>query len=243
MHIKQNLVATSKYSLKCPYSMNPQYITVHNTYNDAPAANEIKYMIGNSNSTSFHVAVDDKEAIQGISFNRNAWACGDGNGPGNRKSISIEICYSKSGGNRYYKAEENAAVVVAKLMKQYGIPISNVRTHQHWNNKYCPHRILAEGRWNTFIEKVKKAYNGGGNQVNNQQPSYRINIGDFDSIEWTAAALTKVKETLPGYGIWTQCIEGGYHRIIVGDFNSKQWADETMEKLKPLDYGMWIQSL
>ncbi|WP_042761672.1 hypothetical protein, partial [Streptococcus sobrinus] len=70
----------------------------------------------------------------------------------------------------------------------------------------------AEGRWNTFIEKVKKAYNGGGNQVNNQQPSYRINIGDFDSIEWTAAALTKVKELLPGYGVWTQCVEGGYHR-------------------------------
>ncbi|WP_144561640.1 N-acetylmuramoyl-L-alanine amidase [Bacillus mycoides] len=76
-----------------------------------------------------------------------------------------------------------------------------------------------------------------------QSASYRINIGDFDSIEWTAAALTKVKEILPGYGVWTQCLEGGYHRILVGDFNSKQWADDTIAKLKSLGYGMWIQNL
>ncbi|WP_369899898.1 N-acetylmuramoyl-L-alanine amidase [Bacillus manliponensis] len=73
-----------------------------------------------------------------------------------------------------------------------------------------------------------------------KQELYRINVGDFNSIEWTAAALTKVKAQLPGYGVWIQCVEGGYHRIFVGDFNSKQWADDTMEKLKQLGYGMWI---
>ncbi|CAM4363749.1 N-acetylmuramoyl-L-alanine amidase [Bacillus manliponensis] len=86
-----------------------------------------------------------------------------------------------------------------------------------------------------------KAVSGGSSTP--QQPSYRINIGDFDSIEWTAAALTKVKEILPGYGVWTKCIEGGYHRILVGDFNNKQWADNTMEKLKTLGYGAWIQTV
>ncbi|MES9782395.1 N-acetylmuramoyl-L-alanine amidase, partial [Bacillus thuringiensis] len=100
-----------------------------------------------------------------IPLERNAWHCGDGSGNGNRKSIGVEICYSLSGGDRYYKAEDNAAIVVAQLMKQYNIPISKVRTHQSWSGKYCPHRMLAEGRWNSFIERVQNAYNGGGSPV------------------------------------------------------------------------------
>lgn len=42
--LKQNLVASNKYTIKCPYSMAPEFIVVHNTANDAPAANEIKYI-------------------------------------------------------------------------------------------------------------------------------------------------------------------------------------------------------
>ncbi|WP_144561446.1 N-acetylmuramoyl-L-alanine amidase [Bacillus mycoides] len=164
MEIRKNLVDSSKYGTKCPYTMNPEFITVHNTYNDATAQNEVAYMIRNNNQVSFHIAIDDKEAVQGLPLERNAWACGDGNGSGNRKSINVEICYSLSGGDRYYKAEDNAAVIVAQLMKQYNIPISKVRTHQSWNGKHCPHRMLAEGRWNNFIEKVQRAYNGGSNQ-------------------------------------------------------------------------------
>ncbi|HFK1435615.1 TPA: N-acetylmuramoyl-L-alanine amidase C-terminal domain-containing protein [Bacillus cereus] len=155
MEIQKKLVNSSKYGIKCPYTMKPKYITVHNTYNDAPAENEVSYMINNNNEVSFHIAVDDKKAIQGIPLERNAWACGDGNGPGNRESISVEICYSKSGGDRYYKAEENAVDVVRQLMSMYNIPIENVRTHQSWSGKYCPHRMLGEGRWGAFIQKIK----------------------------------------------------------------------------------------
>lgn len=165
MEIRKKLVDPSKYGTKCPYTMNPEFITVHNTYNDATAENEVSYMIRNDNQVSFHIAVDDKEAVQGIPLERNAWHAGDGNGNGNRKSIGVEICYSLSGGDRYYKAEDNAAIVVAQLMKQYNIPISKVRTHQSWSGKYCPHRMLAEGRWNSFIERVQNAYNGGGNNI------------------------------------------------------------------------------
>ncbi|MEM5633398.1 N-acetylmuramoyl-L-alanine amidase [Bacillus cereus] len=165
MEIRKKLVDPSKYGIKCPYTMNPEFITVHNTYNDATAENEVSYMIRNDNQVSFHIAVDDKEAVQGIPLERNAWHTGDGNGNGNRKSIGVEICYSLSGGDRYYKAEDNAAIVVAQLMKQYNIPINKVRTHQSWSGKYCPHRMLDEGRWNSFIERVQNAYNGGGNNM------------------------------------------------------------------------------
>ena len=110
MNIKQQIISSSKYSIKCPYHMNPEHIVVHNTANDAPAANEIKYMQSNNNQVSFHFAVDDKEIIQGLPLDRNAWACGDGvNGEGNRKGIQVEICYSKSGGVRFENAEKNGA--------------------------------------------------------------------------------------------------------------------------------------
>ncbi len=92
IEVKKRLVSADKYALKCPNPMTPEYITIHNTANDASAANEISYMTGNSESTSYHFAVDDKEVIQGIPLDRNAWHSGDGtNGTGNRKSIAIEI--------------------------------------------------------------------------------------------------------------------------------------------------------
>jgi N-acetylmuramoyl-L-alanine amidase len=161
MEIRKMLVDPSKYGVKCPNKMAPKYITFHNTWNDAPAENEVRYMIENNKEVSFHVAVDDKEAVQGIPFDHNAWHCGDGNGTGNRQSIGVEICYSKSGGNRYYKAEDNAAIVIAQLMKQFCIPISNVVPHQHWSGKYCPHRMLDEGRVPYFIKRIKQAYYEG----------------------------------------------------------------------------------
>lgn len=99
-----------------------------------------------------------------------------GLGSGNRKSISVEICYSLSGGDRYYRAENNAATVVAQLMKQYNIPISKVRTHQSWSGKYCPHRMLDEGRWNTFIERVQNPYNGSGH-IAPSTPSSNNGVG------------------------------------------------------------------
>jgi len=156
---KQNLLPASKYPIKSPYSMTPQFITVHNTANDASAENEIKYMLTNGNQVSYHVAVDDKNVIQAIPFNRNAWHCGDGQGSGNLKSIGVEICYSKSGGARYLIAEENAVQYIASLLKQYGWSIERVRKHQDWNGKYCPHRILDEGRWSSFLKRIENALN------------------------------------------------------------------------------------
>jgi N-acetylmuramoyl-L-alanine amidase CwlA len=123
--------------------MKPEYITIHNTANDASAENEIAYMIRNDNAVSYHFAVDDKGAVQGLPLDRNAWHAGDGaDGKGNRKSIGIEICYSKSGGERFNKAYQNAIELTAQLMKQFNIPASNIMFHQSWNGKYCPHRLL-----------------------------------------------------------------------------------------------------
>lgn len=73
---RQMICPQSKWNIKCPYAMTPQFIVVHNTANDASANNEISYMNSNNNQVSFHFAVDDKEVVQGIPTNRNAWHAG-----------------------------------------------------------------------------------------------------------------------------------------------------------------------
>ena len=135
--------------------MEPRSIVCHNTANDASAENEIKYMISNNNSVSYHIAVDDKYAIQAIPFNRNAWHAGDGaNGNGNRYGLGVEICYSKSGGSKYTQAEENAVYVMARLLYKYDLGIDALKQHGDFGNKNCPHRINDEGRWNSFKSRV-----------------------------------------------------------------------------------------
>lgn len=152
---KQNMVSSSKYSIKCPYSMTPEYITIHNTSNNASAENEVKYMISNNNQTSYHVAVDDKYVIQAIPFNRNAWHAGDGaSGTGNRKSIGIEICYSTGNVETFKKAEANCAKYVATLLKQYGWTTAKVKRHKDWSGKNCPHKTMELG-WDRFVKMIQ----------------------------------------------------------------------------------------
>lgn len=169
MNIVKMLVATNKYGIKCPYSMNPTRIVVHNTANDASARNEVQYMIGNNNQVSFHYAVDDKEIVQGIPENRNAWHAGDGNGKGNREGLSVEICYSKSGGDRFIKAEQNAAKFIAELLEARGWGIDKVTKHQDYSGKYCPHRTLDMG-WQRFLNMVSAELKGGSASSGSEQP-------------------------------------------------------------------------
>lgn len=172
--IVQKLVSPSKYSIKCPYEMIPEGITVHNTANDASAVNEITYMNRNDYEISYHFAVDDIQAVQGLPLNRNGWHASDGgNGFGNRKTIAIEICYSLSGGSRFDKAEENAAELIAQLLKQYGWGIDKVKRHYDYapNKKYCPHRTMDKG-WDRFLNMVRSKM--GGSEI--ITPTNEVNV-------------------------------------------------------------------
>ena len=171
---KENLVSSSKYSIKCPYPMKPRYVVCHNTANDASATNEVSYMISNNNSVSYHLAVDDTYVIQGIPFNRNAWHAGDGSsGLGNRYGIAVEICYSKSGRSKYTAAEENAVYVMARLLYQYDLGIDALKQHADFSAKNCPHRIRDEGRWNSVKSRVATVLNA----IKNGQCSANLSSG------------------------------------------------------------------
>lgn len=171
MNVIKKLVPESKYSVKCPYSMEAEVIVVHNTANDATAANEVAYMTTNNNQVSFHYAIDDKDIIQAIPENRNAWHAGDGgNGKGNRKGIGIEICYSKSGGTKFVEAEKLAAKFIAFKLKEKGWGIERVTKHQDYSKKYCPHRTLDMG-WQRFLDMIKAEMKEPVKPVSGKYPS------------------------------------------------------------------------
>ncbi len=156
MQITNVVCPTSKYSIKCPDITTKDGICVHNTANDASAMSEISYMLGNNNKVSFHAAVDDERIVTGLPFDRSCYAAGDGRyGSGNANKINIEICYSKSGGERFDEAENLAASYIAYLLRQYNWGIEKVTKHQDYSGKYCPHRTLDLG-WERFLNKIRE---------------------------------------------------------------------------------------
>ena len=156
LKIDRLLLPDNLISLKATNPMQPQFIVIHNTANDASAMSEISWMMKNPKSTSYHYAVDESRAVQGVPLNRNAWHAGDGtNGVGNRRGISVEICRSTSNDKELFlKAENNAAELVAMLLIQFNWGIEKVKKHQDFSGKYCPHRTLDLG-WERFLKKVE----------------------------------------------------------------------------------------
>ncbi len=211
---KEKLIPQSKYSLKCPYLMTPKFIVVHNTANDASAENEIKYMKNNNNPVSFHYAVDDKYVIKAIPENRNAFHAGDGvKGNGNRYGLSVEICYSKSGGERFNEAEKNAAKFISTLLKQYGWDISHVKKHQDFSGKYCPHRTLDLG-WGRFLTMIQ-------------------NYMKEDDEKMTNEERTKFNELVKAVSSLAERVERLDSKMVYGyvDDNMPEWARPTITKL------------
>lgn len=238
LNIIQMICPQNKWYIKCPNYMAPDYITIHNTASDASAKNEISYMISNNKYTSYHFAVDDIQAVQGLPLDRNGWHAGDGNGNGNRKSIGIEICYSKSGGDRFHKAEYNAAILTAYLLSERGWGIDRIRKHQDWSGKYCPHRTLDEG-WGRFIEMVKKiledkqvikatcqmpnpdgshTYLLGMETYKNDNYLYEISIYDCNKQAWVAGTGKCFSESNCFW--WTWQPEYGYYWTLFRVYDS-----------------------
>jgi N-acetylmuramoyl-L-alanine amidase len=231
MTVRQMLVQSSNYKFKCPNKMSAEYITVHNTANDASAENEIRYMIHNTNQTSYHFAVDDKEVIQGIALDRNAWHCGDGNGTGNRKTIGIEICYSKSGGERYYKAEKNAVKLIAQLLHERNWGIDRVKKHQDWSGKKCPHRILDEGRWQSFLNQVQEELNA----LKKPAPAPAAPVQGIGTLKVLEKTVIRDKPVYLGNIMGNVSAGGEYivHDYQTGWFNIGGWVSAKLVQFIP----------
>jgi len=150
----------------------PTSITIHSTGNpNSTAQNERGWLtnLANTRIASWHICVDDKEAIEAIPLDEVAYHAGTQTG--NYSSISIEICES---GDRT-KTLQNAVTLVAKLLKEKGWGVNRLHRHYDWSGKICPRIFYDSGKWTgweQFKREVQKELLGGGKVAQDKnQPS------------------------------------------------------------------------
>lgn len=127
--------------------MTATSVTIHSTANPkSTALNERNWLVNPSNdrTASWHIVVDDKEAIEAIPLNEIAYHAG--NREGNNTSIGIEICES---GDRA-KTIQNTIELVAKLLHERKWGIDKLKRHFDWSGKICP-GILSKNNWEGWV--------------------------------------------------------------------------------------------
>lgn len=175
--VKQYFITThNPNKISMPTTPLPQTIrgvTIHNTEAINVASNTTmaeQYtratVNGAMNSVRVHFYVDDVCAWQCLPLTLSGWHAADGNGDGNRKTISMEVIGNSA------KAEENAMRLAAALLAERNLNVNfNLFTHTHWLNvkdgktgsidflntdknsyKWCPVYILPH--WTTFKNNV-----------------------------------------------------------------------------------------
>lgn len=173
---------------------NPKYIIIHETDNTSKGAGAETHCKaqanGNIGKASVHYYVDDTGVYQAVEHKHATWNCGDGNnryGINNKNTISIEICVNSD--SDYNKAVDNAVELVRYLKNGY---YSNCKVVRHYDasRKNCPRRILANGYWNTFLERV----NSKDSSSQTQKPANTSYKGFYESSE------TRTNATLVGEG-------------------------------------------
>jgi len=140
----------------------PEYITIHNTedINEAAGTNDAEQYAratfnNNMGDVVVHYYIDESACWHILADDTVGWHAADGaNGPGNTKSVAIEIIMDGSGRDYDRKAEERGALLAAILLNKYGLGIDRLKTHHDWySKKYCPAYILPH--WSTFVATVK----------------------------------------------------------------------------------------
>lgn len=138
-------------------------VTIHNTSNYSRGANAMAHanlLRGSwkNNYTSWNYVVDKDFAIRCVPESEVAWCQGDGNGNGNMKTISIEICDNSDGD--ILKATDNAVELAADILRRNGVKDASKYLFQHnyWTGKDCPYDIRRGNpyNWNTFVNKVQE---------------------------------------------------------------------------------------
>lgn len=140
-----------------------RYITIHETDNrgsSSTAKAHDEFLRNNfQDITGWHYTVDDTEIYHHIPDNEIAWNAGDGrtrNG-GNINGIGIEMCVSL--GIDYDQTMYNTAMLTAALLYNYDLTLEDVKLHEDFMDKVCPHRMITEGRVDEFKEMVYQEYN------------------------------------------------------------------------------------
>ena len=127
--------------------------TIHSTANPkSTAINERNWLVNPSNKSgaSWNVCVDEVEAI--ISIPLDEKSNHSESAVGNTTSIGIEICES---GDRE-KTLKNAIEVTVYVLKKFNLTYKDLKQHYDWNKKNCPRILRDTGRWEWFVNEVRK---------------------------------------------------------------------------------------
>ena len=173
------------------FKMTPEWITVHETGNPSRGANAamharyIKSPAAVNAPVSWHYTVDDREIWQHIPIDEVAWHAGDGaSGPGNRRSIGVEICINADGD--FEQAKRNAQWLIAHLMAITGI--DEVVQHNRWNGSDCPRTIRSTG-WREFLAGINPTME---DKVHAFQRAYGLTVGEI-----THETVEKARQVQP----------------------------------------------
>ncbi len=176
--------------------LNPQYITIHSTGNPTSTAmNERNWLVNPSNTrvASWHIAVDEKMAVEAIPLDEVAYHTGTS--AGNNTSIGIEICES---GDRA-KTIQNATKLTAKLLHERGWGVDRLKRHFDWSGKVCP-RIMSANNWegwNAFKIQVQRELDGLKNTV---KIRYKGKLYEVDGYLKDGRNYVQLRETFEKLG-------------------------------------------
>ena len=134
-------------------------ITIHETDNPRIGANAQAHANlqtdGTVRQASWHIQVDDTEAIRSYPNIAQCWHAGTDEG--NRTSVAIEICVNADGD--YDKAFARAAEVAAEIRVELSLGRDAVVQHNTWTGKNCPSQMRLTGRWQEFLDLTEPKEN------------------------------------------------------------------------------------
>lgn len=230
MNIRQKLVSVTQAAKVTNGKNNARkYIVVHETDNtragaDADAHARLQ-MNGNSRAASWHWQVDEQEAVQSF---EHFWACwAAGTFTGNNQGIQVEICVNSDG--NYHNSLQNAASLVAKIMKDENIPISNVVQHHYFSGKNCPRNIRAgKVSWTNFLQMVTNAGSVQPEKPVTNAKQYRVLTGTFSNRK-VAESVVEVMKTRFGWVAYVKQ-DGNQFRVKTGTFKDVVAAQNAEKK-------------
>lgn len=192
---------------------NPKYIkfiVVHYTSNvNDTAVNNCKYFRDNAVSSGAHFFVDDSGVMQSVELSHAAYSVGLGKmkqpyipNPEfykictNSNSVSVELCGSKTSNESSDKTKDNGAKLVAALMKELNIPITNVIRHYDVTGKPCPKWAVDNyAKWIKFKENVMRYYDEKEDIMLNNAENYEVFKAFMDRYMQELAAAPSTWET------------------------------------------------
>ena len=227
-------------------------VTIHNTdwITTAPETTPAEQYTratanGNMNDVIVHYYVDNTCAWQNLPHDIHGWHAADGTGDGNMKTIAIECIMDGTGSDRSKKSEDNAAKLAAGILKELGLGIDQLYTHQHWySKKYCPAYILPH--WEEFRRKVQSYLGGVQSSVSSEMYRIRKSWNDVASQIGAYTNLEGAKEAWKsGYYVFNG--KGEIVYPTASDLSEYEEAlDDSPVKLPVLkkgDNSQYVESL